>query len=165
MTKSSFDAASMRDIGEIIDRLERSRFNYLDMRIGDLRITIGEQAAMPQTVAPAPAATAGLTAAAGDASEHPGAGASARHASGANDIDAPAAMPGANPTGMPVGPGAQSPLRQRSRTSGTSARAATTASASARSPAVAKPVATATTRHPAPRAAAMSRGVSPITTA
>lgn len=44
---TSFGTSDLRDIGEIIDRLERSRFSYLDMQIGDLRITLGERLPSP----------------------------------------------------------------------------------------------------------------------
>lgn len=43
MTNKTLDADSLREIGAIIDRLERSRFNYLDMQIGELRITVGDR--------------------------------------------------------------------------------------------------------------------------
>ncbi len=48
--------ASLRDVPAIIDRLEKSRFNFLDIHWGDLRITLGDQAAMPARDAAAPAA-------------------------------------------------------------------------------------------------------------
>lgn len=47
-------SASLADVPAIIDRLEKSRFNYLDLQWGDLRITLGEQAHAPRA-APAPA--------------------------------------------------------------------------------------------------------------
>ncbi len=60
MTTASTPPAgvSLRDVPAIIDRLEKSRFNFLDIQWGDLRITLGDQAAMParDIVAPAPLA-------------------------------------------------------------------------------------------------------------
>ncbi len=61
---------SLRDVPAIIDRLEKSRFNFLDIQWGNLRITLGEQAAMPARDAtaaeraPAPAAASRAAAAA-----------------------------------------------------------------------------------------------------
>jgi acetyl-CoA carboxylase biotin carboxyl carrier protein len=47
---------SLADIPSIIDRLEKSRFNYLDIQWGDLRITLGDQApAMRPEPTPTPA--------------------------------------------------------------------------------------------------------------
>jgi acetyl-CoA carboxylase biotin carboxyl carrier protein len=61
MTTASTPPAgvSLRDVPAIIDRLEKSRFNFLDIQWGDLRITLGDQAAMParDIAAPAPLAT------------------------------------------------------------------------------------------------------------
>lgn len=57
MTTASTPPAgvSLRDVPAIIDRLEKSRFNFLDIQWGDLRITLGDQAAMPARDIGAPA--------------------------------------------------------------------------------------------------------------
>jgi acetyl-CoA carboxylase biotin carboxyl carrier protein len=60
MTTASTPPAgvSLRDVPAIIDRLEKSRFNFLDIQWGDLRITLGDQAVIParDIVAPVPLA-------------------------------------------------------------------------------------------------------------
>lgn len=44
---------SLAEVPAIIDRLENSRFNYLDIQWGELRITLGGQPPSAQGVAPA----------------------------------------------------------------------------------------------------------------
>ncbi|MCP5266958.1 MAG: acetyl-CoA carboxylase biotin carboxyl carrier protein [Burkholderiaceae bacterium] len=59
----SLEDIDLREISAIIDRLEQSRFNYLDLRVGDLHITVGESApSRPEGIASA-AVSAGSSAA------------------------------------------------------------------------------------------------------
>ena len=59
---SSLNEDHIRQLGRIIETLEQSTFDFLQIEVGDLKVTVGKgNVALPETLAPQPATAAAIS--------------------------------------------------------------------------------------------------------